>query len=112
MCLNTLLPPTGYSAYRMAFGSNPADMFWGGGDDEDLLFAQGAPPSGQFAQKLKLRAAAQDAALKGMAISKMRSPLAHSSSFNGSEGDSAPSRRAVNRKSAPRRRFRTFVAPA
>ena len=49
---------------RCALGG--ADLFRRGGSaDEDLLFAQDASRSGQFAQRWKLRMMAQEAALRG-----------------------------------------------
>ena len=47
-CLNAMLATNGFSAYQMAFGSNLADIFGWGDEDEDLLFAQDTSPCGQF----------------------------------------------------------------
>ena len=46
--LNTMLATSGFSAYQMVFGSNPADLFGWGDSEEDLLFAQDASSAGQF----------------------------------------------------------------
>ena len=62
--LNALISAGGFSAYQMAFGSNPMDD-----QDGDLSFAQDASLSGQFAQQWKLRIRAQEAALKEIANS-------------------------------------------
>ena len=40
--LNTTLASSGFSAYQMVFGSNPADLFGWDGSEEDIFFAQGA----------------------------------------------------------------------
>ena len=47
-CLNTMLASNGFSAYQMVFGSNPADNFGWGDEDEDLLCAQDTSLSEQF----------------------------------------------------------------
>ena len=39
-CLNTLISGGGYSAYQLAFGSNPVGLFEWTYEDEDLLSAQ------------------------------------------------------------------------
>ena len=39
-CLNTLISGGGYSAYQLAFGSNPVGLFGWNYKDEDLLSAQ------------------------------------------------------------------------
>ena len=39
-CLDNLTNSSGNSALQMVFGSNPADPFWCGGDDEDLTFSR------------------------------------------------------------------------
>ena len=36
--LNTLISSSEYSANRLVFGSNPADLFGRGDKDDDLLF--------------------------------------------------------------------------
>ena len=46
-CANAMLSANGFSAYRAVFGSNPADNFGWGDEDEDLPFAQDASLSGQ-----------------------------------------------------------------
>ena len=45
-CLNAMLVTIGFSAYKVAFGSNPADTFGWGDEDEDLLFSQDTSLSG------------------------------------------------------------------
>ena len=47
-CLNTMLPTSGFSAYQIVFGPNPADFFGWEDGGEDLLFAQDASLAGQF----------------------------------------------------------------
>ena len=47
-CMNKMLPTNGFSAYQMVFGSNPADTFGWGDEDEDPLFAQDTPLLAQF----------------------------------------------------------------
>ena len=91
----------------MVFGYDPADSFGrggggGGGNDEDRLLAQDASPLGQFGRQWKLRVMAQDAALNGMAKSKLRRLMAQARSFNCA--DAAVGHSAVNCKSASRRR--------
>ena len=49
--LNTMLSASGFPAYQMLFGSNPADFFGWEDGDEDSLFAQDTFTSGQFAQQ-------------------------------------------------------------
>ena len=63
-CLNAMLASNGFSAYQMVFGSNPADNFGWGDEDEDLLFAQDTSLSGQFVAQWKLRMMAQEAAIR------------------------------------------------
>ena len=75
-CMNTLLPASEYSAKQMVFGSNPADLYEWGGDDEGLLLAHGTSLAAQVAQKWQLRVMAQGAARKEMAIGKPRRLLA------------------------------------
>ena len=79
--LNAMLASNGFSAYQMVFGSNPADNFGWGDEDEDLLFAQDTSLSGQFVAQWKLRMLAQEAALKEIANSKLRRILAFNNSF-------------------------------
>ena len=50
-CLNTLPSYSGYSAYQLVFGSNPANLFGRGDADEDLLFTQDTSLSGQLVQR-------------------------------------------------------------
>ena len=72
MALNTMISANGFSVYRMAFGSNPTELFGWEGTDEDLTFAQDASLTGQFAHQWKLRMRGREAALKGVANSKLR----------------------------------------
>ena len=69
--LNSTIPAEGVSAYKMAFGSNPADFFGWDDNDGDLLFTQDTSLSGQLAQQWKLRMRAQESALKEVANSKL-----------------------------------------
>ena len=80
--LRTLLPASGYSAYRLVFGSNPADLFVRGGGDEDLLCAQDTLSSGQFGEQSKSRMMAKEVALKGVANSEVRRRSSYEKSFN------------------------------
>ena len=66
-CLNTMPSTNGFSACHLVFGSNPADNFGWGDEDEDLLFAQDASLPEQFVAKWKLCMMAQEAALKEIA---------------------------------------------
>ena len=68
-CPNTHSSASGYSAYKMVFRSELADLLGWQGGDGDRLFAPEAATSGQFVQQWKLRMLAQAAALKGMANS-------------------------------------------
>ena len=61
--LNTLISGSGFAAYQLVFGPNPADLHGWGDRDEDLAFAQDTSLSGQFVQQWKLRMMAQEAAL-------------------------------------------------
>ena len=81
-CLNAMLASNGFAAYQMVFGSNPADNFGWGDEDEDLLFAQDTSPSAQFVAQWKLRMLAQEAALKEIANRKLRRTLAPNNSFD------------------------------
>ena len=76
-----MVSASGFSAYQLVFGSNPADNFGWGDEDEDLLFAQDTSLSGQFVANWKLRMLAQEAALKEIANSKLRRILAFNNSF-------------------------------
>ena len=38
-CFSNLIHSSGYSAHQMVFGSNPANLYEWGDDDEDLTFA-------------------------------------------------------------------------
>ena len=88
------------------FGSNPADLFGWGRDDEDLLFPQDTSAPEQFAQHRKLLMAAQKAALKQSTNSEIRRLSAQNKSFNRTDaqvGDSILFHKDSSRKSAPRR---------
>ena len=67
--LSSRIPGGGYSACKMVFGSTPGDLFRRENMDEDLLSAHGAARSSRFVQQQKLRAMAQEAALKEIACS-------------------------------------------
>ena len=54
----------------------------GGDSDDDLLFAQDTSISGQFVHQWQLRIRAQEAALKEIANSKLRRPLAYNKTFD------------------------------
>ena len=62
--LNSPISGGGYSAYQLVSGSDHVDLFGWGDKDKDPLFAKDASPSGQFADKWKLRLMAQEAAPK------------------------------------------------
>ena len=62
--LNAMLSTSGFSAYQMVFGSNPADLFGWDDSEEDLSFAQDTSLAGQFVNQWKLRMRAQEATLK------------------------------------------------
>lgn len=53
--LNTPISGGGRPAYRLVLGSNPVDLLGRGDAGEDLLSAQDAAPSCQFAQQWELR---------------------------------------------------------
>ena len=89
---------SGYSACRMVFGYNPADLFRRGGDDEDLLFAQDTSLSGQSAQQWKLRIMVQEAASRAVGNSELCRLLARNKSFNCTDVHSGD----TNRNGAPR----------
>ena len=104
-CLNTLISASGYSAFRLVFGSNPVDLYGWGDSEDDLLFAQDTSASGQFVQQWKLRMMAQEAALKEVANSKLRRLLAQTKTLNYTEikvGDSVLFYKASHQKSQPR----------
>ena len=48
-CLIPLSYSSGYSAYRVVFGSNPVGLYERGADCEDLMFAQETSLPGQTA---------------------------------------------------------------
>ena len=75
--LDPLLPSSGWSAYKVVFRSNSADMYGRGNDGEDLLWAQDTSPSGQFAQLRKLCIMAREGAWGEMANSKLRPLMAY-----------------------------------
>ena len=66
----------GCTANQMAFGSDPVGLSGRENNDEDMMFTQDTSPSEQFAQPRKLRMRTKDAALKEVANSKLRRPLA------------------------------------
>ena len=104
-CLSSMLTSNGFSAYQMVFGSNTADNFGQGDEDEDLLFGQDTSLSGQFVAQWKLRMLAQEAALKEIANSKLRRILAPNNSFDSVDvavGDEVLCYKAPPRKGAPR----------
>ena len=104
-CLITMLATNGFSAYQMEFGCNPVDNFGWGDGDGDLLFAQDTSPSGQSGAQWKPRTMAQEAALRGIAKSKLRRILAFNNSFRSAGarvGDEVLFYEAPSRKSAPR----------
>ena len=105
--LRAMLSASGFPAYQMVFGSNPADLFGWEDGDEDLMFAQDTSLAGQFAPQWKLRLKAQASTLKEIAKIKLRRLLAQNKTFDCAEinvGDMALSYKAQNRKSSPRRR--------
>ena len=79
--LNALIHAGGDSAYRLVFASNPAGLFGRGGKDGDLLPAQDASPSGQFAQQWELRGTAREMPVKEVANSKSQRLPAYNKSF-------------------------------
>ena len=98
-------PHNSILAYQLVFGSNPADNFGWGDEDEDLLFAQDTSLSGQFVANWKLRMLAQEAALKEIANSKLRRILAFNNSFESVDvkvGDEVLFYKAPTKKSIPR----------
>ena len=104
-CMNALLSTNGISAYQPVFGSNPADNFGWGDEDEDLLFAQDTSPSGRFVAQWELCIMAQEPALGEVAYSKLRRIPAFNNSFGSVDvrvGDEAPFYKASSRKSSPR----------
>ena len=74
--LHALISGGEYSAYQLVFGSNQVDLLGWDETDEDLLFAQDTSRSGQFVQQWTLRMMALEAALKGVANSRLRRLLA------------------------------------
>ena len=83
----------GFSAYQMVFGSNPADFSGSGERGRNLMFSLDTSLSGQFAQLWGPRVRAQVAALREVANSILRRPLARNESFKCADlaiGGSAP----------------------
>ena len=72
-----MLSSSGFSAYQMVFGSNPADLFGRDDSEEDLLFAQDTSLAGQFVNQWKPRMRAEEATLKEVANIKLRRLLAY-----------------------------------
>ena len=106
-CLDTLISGGAFSVYQMVFGSNPVDLSGWEDKDEDLVFAQDTPLSGQFAHQWKLRMMAQEAALNEIASSKLRRSLAFNKSCACADvkiGDAILCNKAQRKKSTPRRR--------
>ena len=54
-CLNAMPSASGFSAYQMAFGSDPVGLFGGEDGDDDLKFAQDTSSACRFAQQRELR---------------------------------------------------------
>ena len=52
-CLNSMISASGYSAFQLVFGSNPADFYGWGDRDDDLVFAQETSVSGQLPNSRK-----------------------------------------------------------
>ena len=95
----------GVSAYRVAFGSRPADFLGRQDNDEDMSFTQDTSLSAQFAQQRGLRMRGLEAAHKEVAGSKVRHLLANKQSFDREDlavGDSVLSYEAQSRNSSPR----------
>ena len=65
--LATLIPASGNSAYQLAYGSDPVDLFGRGADGEDLPFTKDTSPSAHFTRQWKFCVMAQGAALRGAA---------------------------------------------
>ena len=104
-CLNTLVSAGGYSAYQLVFGSNPTDLYSWDDSDDGRLFAQDTSISGQFAQQRQGRIRAQEAALAGVANSKLRRLLAYNKTFDCIDikvGDSVLFYKAPQKKRNPR----------
>ena len=104
-----MMTASGHSVFgpNDLYGPNPVDLYGWGGQDEDLLFAQDASVSGQFAQQWKRRMMAQEAARQEVANSKLRRPLAYRKTFSCTDvkiGDSVLFYKTPNRKSQPNRR--------
>ena len=70
-CLSTVLPASGFRAYRVVFGPNPGDFSGWEDRDDDLMFARDTSMAGEFVQQWKLRLQAQEATLKEIANSKL-----------------------------------------
>ena len=103
--MNTTISTGGHSAYPMAFGSKPADLFGRADNDERMLFSKDTSLSGQFVQQWKLRKRQQEAAPREAANSKLRSLLPYNKSFNCADvavGGSFLCYEAQSRESSPR----------
>ena len=70
-----MLATNGFLAHRLVFGSNPANNLGWGDDDGDLLSAQASSLSGQFVAQWRLQMMAQEAALRGIANSRLHRSL-------------------------------------
>ena len=104
-----MVSASGYSAFRLVFGSNPVGLYGWGDQDENLLLAQDSSVSEQFAQRWKLRMMAQEVALKEVANGKLRRLLAYNTTSNCTDaknGDTVLFNEAQNRKRRPKWRNR------
>ena len=98
-----MLSASGVSAYQIALGSNPADLFGREDGGEDMMFAQDTALAGQFVNQWKIRAEAQEATRAVIANNKLRWLLAFNKTFNCAEidvGDMALFHKAQNRESS------------
>ena len=75
-CVITMISAGGFSAYQVASGSNPANLFGWEAKDEDLTITEDTGLPGRFAHQWKLRMRPQEAALKEAANCKLRRLLA------------------------------------
>ena len=99
--------PKGIRHINLFLVPSPSPFLDGGADDEALFLGPDTLLSGQSAQQWKLRIAAQAAAPKGGAGSKLRRLGALNKSFNctgAQAGDFVLFYNASNRRSTPRRR--------
>ena len=104
-CFNTMISASLYTASRLVCGSNPADFYGWGDQEEALLFAQDISVSGQFAQQWELRMLAREAASEKVANSTLRRLLAYTNTPNCADvkiGDSVLCYKAPSKRSAPK----------